>query len=516
MTLAVESAAIPESGVVPRRPGLTAWEFVLVAVVLLALFAAQFALSNSFSLFTRQYWYDESVTQSIAGDPDLSHSMKALAAGVDSQPPTPYLLLRGFVTVFGGANELTLRSFAFLAVFIGLLGVYASLRLYFPPLPSFAATLALAAHPLLLFHAVEARPYNLLFATVAWFIYFLLRCRMGDLRWPGILGLVLTAMLVATSHYFGIICLGLIVAGDTVVSFRSTRVRWLHLLALGAGGLALLACFPFLRSQRAAFSVATWLVRPDRAEILRVLGVLFLPPFFLVFVAWVIILGLVHYFRRRRSTQSLAPQFKPFFGVIGLVLLPFVLLLMSYVLQPVYLERYALPSLTVLAIPVAYVSARQPPWAIGLLCAGFCICGGLELNRLAVHYRGIEAGRKEFQAFLREHCPEDQPIVFQFPLRLFVIERYAPDLAAHCYQLDFDSRDVDSTDDWFFLRDQAHVNAAYFAHPKLITVAELRTRPVAFLVVEKPDLIPRFRCFADSKPQHLGQGVFELRMSPDP
>jgi hypothetical protein len=74
---------------------------------------------------------------------------------------------------------------------------------------------------------------------------------------------------------------------------------------------------------------------------------------------------------------------------------------------------------------------------------------------------------------------------------------------------------VDATDDWFFLRDQARVNASYYGHPKLITVPELKAKPVACLVVEKPDLIPRFRCFAESKPQHLGQGVFELKMSPD-
>jgi hypothetical protein len=498
----------------PGGAGAGRGELASVAAVLLLLFAAELWLSSSFSLFTRQFWYDEDLTQTLVGDPSLGHALIALAGGVETHPPTYYLLLRIYVSAVGRADEPTLRSFALLCTFAGLLGAYAALRLAYSSFASLAAVLALAAHPLVLAHAVEARPYNLLLAEVAWFCYFLVRCRVSGARREFVLGLLLTAALMCTTHYFGVISLGLILAGDAAVSPRGRGGNRLRALALGAGLVALLACLPLLRSQRAAISVPTWLTLPDVRETARVIRVLLLPDFLLVLLAWAGLVVLVRIVGRRGGSPSAenVRSPRPLVALLALLLLPFVLLALSHLYQPVLLERYAMPAVLALALLVAAVCRGRNRWAVAALCATFAVQGGVELGRKAEEYRLRDARRAVFIALLRDKCGGDAPIVFFIPLRLSFAARYAPDLGPRCYQLDLDPRDFD----WlpresFFTRDLARRRAVYYGRPELISSAELRARPLVYLVLERHDTLLHFTPASGAWSRHLGDGVYEVR-----
>jgi hypothetical protein len=497
----------------PPGPGrAAALETALLAALVLLLLTLALWLWGSFSLFDRIFWFDEGLTQTIVADPDFLHSMRALAGGVETHPPTYYILLRGVVTVLGRADEVALRWFAFLCTVAGLVGVYATLRFAYPPVASLAAVLALGAHPLLLKQGFEARHYNLLLAEAAWFCYFLLRSRVPGARAGPLIGLVSTAILLVTTHYFGIICLVLILAGDTLFGSHSTRARRCRAIALAAGVAALAACVPMLRSQRAAISVATWVPLPDIVSIREMFRALFVPLLVVVVLAsGAGVLTLLRFRRREPEPATAVAEPGSMAGLVGLAALPAVLLVMSYVYQPVFVDRYALPAVLALAPLVAWLCTWFPRWLAVAVCAGLWIVSGLEMHYLAEDYRSRDMQRAQFIGFLREKCEPDAPIAFHTPIRLSWVMRYAPDLAPRCYQLDFDWADLDAgVEAHFFSRDLARQEAAYYGRPRLLSCRDMNL-PLAYVVFDQQDVLPHFRPFALARQRYLGLGLYELR-----
>jgi hypothetical protein len=503
----------PPAAIGPRGAelaGVAALLFVVLTVSAWAFGAA--------SLFGRGLWYDEGLTQTLVADPSFAHAMKALAGGVETHPPTFYLALREVVALTGRADEVVFRSFSWLCAVAALAGVYATLRFAFRPLPSLAAVLALGAHPLVLSYAVEARHYALLLAEIAWLCYFLRRAREPAGRRRFVAAAVLTAVLAATTHYFGIIGVGLVLAGDTLVSYRSAAANRARAVVLAAAVAAVVACVPLVLSQRAALSVPTWLEPPDRAAVAKFLTSLFLVeylPLGLVGAA-----GLAALLRAQARPASKAPgqvgDARYLAGAVALALFPFVLLALSSLYHPVFGERYALPAVIALAPPLAWLFARAPRWVVVVVCAGFVLLGGLKLRYMAEDFRNRDADRQMFYALLRGKCPGDAPIVFHMPERLGPLCRYAPDLAPRAYQLDYEPADlVGVREPYLFNRDLARGQAKFYGRPPLFPIAGPKP-PVLYLVLDEPPLLPGFRPFAAATSTSLGYGVFELRFPPEP
>src|SRR5262245_58397496 len=82
------------------RP-LTAFEVVGIMVALAGAFGAQLVLTKSMYLFRRNFWIDELYTHAIVADPDLSHSLRVVASGLESNPPGYHLLLRAYTRLIG-------------------------------------------------------------------------------------------------------------------------------------------------------------------------------------------------------------------------------------------------------------------------------------------------------------------------------------------------------------------------------------------------------------------------------
>src|SRR6516162_2059908 len=117
-------------------------EAALVTVLLGAGMAVQLVLSRGLSLFRRHLWIDEIVTFKLVSDRDVSHALRAIVGGLDTNPPCYHLLLRLLRRLVGSAAEVLLRLFALLCVLLALGGLYVSLRQAFPPPVSLAGVLA--------------------------------------------------------------------------------------------------------------------------------------------------------------------------------------------------------------------------------------------------------------------------------------------------------------------------------------------------------------------------------------
>src|SRR5688500_1826214 len=97
--------------VLRATPVLRARELLLVAIGLAALIVMQLWICNGYRLFGRHLWLDEVHTHLLVADPDIGHSMQALAGGTDNSPPTLYLMLRGFCVLVGGPGPTSFRIF---------------------------------------------------------------------------------------------------------------------------------------------------------------------------------------------------------------------------------------------------------------------------------------------------------------------------------------------------------------------------------------------------------------------
>lgn len=462
---------------VPSRREMLYAVSVLIAVVL-----AQMAVAGGFSLVRRHFWVDEMFTQTLVADPDLGHALRALAGGLETHPPAFYLVLRGFTALAGGANEVTLRLFALLSVLTGLAGVYALLRQCFAPLVCFAALLAVWGHPLVVVHAFEARFYGPWLAGVVWFAYCLVRCReAGRSRWWDVL-VGLAAVFVCTVHYFGIITLGLVLAFE-LWARRSARLSpWRGVTPAVLGPLALLACLPLLLHQRAAMTVPTWVESAGPGWSFEFLSKLLFPAGLaaVLVAAWLARLAQGDSGRAERAEGI---NLKALAGLSGLLVLPVVLIVFSFTVQSVLIEKYALPAVAGLAPSAAYALARAGRlWQIGL-CGVLCLTGVRELHAYAVQTRDHD---EHFTAGLIDNLRQntgDADVIFETQHNFYVVCRYAPDLAPRCFFLDYERGQI-GNDSHFrvFSRDLARCYDAYYPVFGMKKWEGLRERQSFYLV----------------------------------
>ncbi len=463
-------------------------EFFLAITALVVLVLGQMRVADSFYLLHRHFWYDEILTQTLVSDPDFGHAMRGLAAGIETHPPTLYILLRAFTGLVGGPNEVTLRLFSLLATLTALAGLYLLLRQSFSPLAAFVTLLAIWCHPVVVVQAFEARFYTPLLAGVVWYTYFLLRVREADAGrvWRVLVGVA--AVYVCTVHYFGIIALSLVTAGELLARRWAGVPWWKGLTPAALGPLALLTCLPLLLRQRAAMSVATWVEPASLGWSFQFLGRLLFP----TGVAAVVVLAWLS-----RLTQARNPDAGPDAGeesrllrqtaLTALLFLPLVMVLFSFTVQSVLHEKYAFAAVAGLAPAVAYCASRMSRAWLLVLGAVLCLTGIREHHERAQHLRDHD---QRFTAGLiadlrQKTAGED--LLFDNLHNLYVVCRYAPDLAGRCYYLDFEPGQIgNAPPDRVFARDLARHYEAFYAVPHLKKWGVLKTRPHFYLVPSYP------------------------------
>jgi hypothetical protein len=449
------------------------------------LFAAMIACAHAEYLFARHFWIDEIFTFTLVADPDPVHALDALAGGVDMNAPMLYVLLRGFTLLTGGPGEVAFRVFAALSMLLALTGVYLLLRRVYPPFVSFTAVLVLACYPLILTHTFEARFYGPWLAAIVWFAYALVLFRTSPRRmFPGVL-LAVCALVVCTIHYFGIITIGLVTAFDQIAHRTLPPRRW-ALVLVALGPLALFACLPLYLRQRGALSVATWVgaANPQAAGEFAVS--VFRPLYLgLIMLAWLLsVAGSVAFGTGgRRYPVANATGLA---GLTSLLLLPVVLVVFSYTMLPVLVDRYALPALAGIAPVAAFFLARTNRFLLTALCAVLIVLGTRDLSGRAERAREADGRVDALIATLRQQTP-DTNVLFESSHDLAVVCRYAPDQAGRCYFLDFEPGDLHGVSTLqIVLRDVARRYAAYYGRPGVMPWAEARELRQVFLVPGDP------------------------------
>lgn len=164
-----------------------------VALLAVVAVGARFALIDHQSL-----WFDEIVSATLSKQPfgAMLHDI----ARTESTPPTYYVLLWGWVRVFG-RTAVALRSLSACFGVLTVLAVYATARLRFSRRAAFIAGAATAAQPMLIWYSQETRAYSLVTLFVASSLYFFFRARADDSTFS-LAAWAIAGSLAVSTHYF--------------------------------------------------------------------------------------------------------------------------------------------------------------------------------------------------------------------------------------------------------------------------------------------------------------------------
>ena len=421
------------------------------SALLICLILAIAAAGGGRYLLQRQLWMDEIHSWLLIQEPQTQRSLQTLADGVDYNPPTYILLARQLQYLPGGITEFSLRWLSLSLMMLAIVGIFVVLHRRFPLLVCVAAMVMMASNVHLIHQSAEIRFYPLWCAACAWL------CVVLDghvIQKPWLMRLnnivaVLLAGVITTTHYFGILTLGLICVGAMLIPDITRGRRRMIVLVACTGGVCLVVCLPFLIGQRAAITRATWVSPATVEDSIGFLTAMFpLGPMIVCGMAFVMSTAL----RKSREQHGdrpvaelgatseavhafgeLARQLAP---CLLLTLMPLVIVLLSWTVQPALVTRYAVPGVLGFGAIFAILLSRCYPRFQMLMV----VAGGVMLLRgvaLCSHqWHEIDLIRAKLVIQLKE-LPADGPIVFEDRTVSMPVLHSHPELRARCSLLDF-------------------------------------------------------------------------------
>jgi hypothetical protein len=330
----------------------------------------------------KQAWTDEVFTWRELSDPSLWHLYHAVQHGADGGMPLFYTTAWLWARAFGTA-VLTLRMYSCVAMCAALVVTWRTLRRFYGTWATAFGILSFwGTSGLVLDENAEARFYGLFLLTVALTLNISTRLMVQPspkLRLL-VLSLVSQSALVL-SHVLGILYGGLILLGLILSDAAQRRFRPRIYLFHAAGWLALLVWLPSIRASMAVGKPHGWIGKP---ELKYLFPAYLFAPFeqwflllerhsggarwrmvhhvaefaMLIALAVILLLGLRKLLAAERRTS---PDPGRALLLIGYLLLsaPLILFVLSYLVTPIFLARYMLPSGIGLAIVLAdFADAR--------------------------------------------------------------------------------------------------------------------------------------------------------------
>ncbi len=343
---------------------------VSAGALALAVVSAIAIWTGVWDAMTRPLWLDEVVSQLIANAPNgILHAMRS---GADFQPPPHYALVRLATVIGGGATAASARFPSLIAAALSVIVVAAILRRSLSLAAALAGALALAAHPLFLAQAFEARPYALWILATA-FLAESLRERGAVGAWFA----AAAAVALCTVHYFGLLSLATVGIAAVLHPRLGRNVPWpaiaRSVAPLVAGAVALLALLPLASAQLDATGGRSW-VPPATAD--AIAAFLRFPwgwrPAALLIVAGALAMAAqrvpwvaARWPRAQRPTLDITLA-----TLLATALVPVLIVLLSITYTPVLVLRYSAPAALAVATLCALAVERLPSpvrWAAVLL-----------------------------------------------------------------------------------------------------------------------------------------------------
>ncbi len=186
-------------GTIERASQITAfWTFLVAGLLAIFYFVTSIMIAAN-----RVFWFDELFTLHIARLPQLSTIWTALGNGVDALPPTYYMVVRLFDSLFG-PGDVAARIPSAIAMAIGLLVIFDCARRLTDGLHGLIA-LSVATCSFLPYYGYEARSYAIYFMLAALALWVWTYEGLSDKTQAIVFGAVFFAGVCF--HYYFVMCL---------------------------------------------------------------------------------------------------------------------------------------------------------------------------------------------------------------------------------------------------------------------------------------------------------------------
>jgi hypothetical protein len=336
-------------------------ESVLIALAAIAVIAIELSATHSWALITRPLWLDELHTLLIASRGTFADSMRALASGADTNPPTVFVVYRLLGRAIGELSPISMRAVALATVVGAIVLCYSVLRAELAVMPAICGAVALWAQTVVMESAFNARFYGPWLFSAAALVVVLRRALVGPWNWRQSVMLGATSGIVCTVHYFGVLSWGSAVIVTLVLGRHTLPNVVRRLVPAVAGPIAIAACAPFYFGQRAAISITTWIPRASVADLGVLLVVALLS---LSLIAALVGWAASAFFRSRSRTAGTDAERTSLIGpgqwlLLSQVGVPLALIVFSLVVQPATQLRYWVPSSLSVACAVAIAVSRS-------------------------------------------------------------------------------------------------------------------------------------------------------------
>ncbi|MDP4182382.1 MAG: glycosyltransferase family 39 protein [Bacillota bacterium] len=315
-------------------------------------------------------WYDESYSAAI-----IKHSIPQICsiAGSDSHPPLYFILLKLFTCVFG-RGEVGVRLFSVLGVLaISALGAGPVKRIFDKKTGIVYSLLAIIV-PINLSMAQEARMYTWAsFIVAACGFYGYLAVAEGKRKdW---IRFGVCACLAAYTHYYALLAatiINLLILLAILVKKR--QLIKVYIITAAIAALCYLPWVYFLAKQVAKVSKDFWIspvtIDTIKSTLIYLFGNKFNSPTLISWICMYLFLALIIWGIVRSKVKGYKESNMAIMAIAVYILTIAAGIAASYLVRPVFVERYSVPVIGILLAAVAYgISLLNKKAVIIAVCA---------------------------------------------------------------------------------------------------------------------------------------------------
>jgi len=377
----------------------------------------------------KPFWYDEMMTLTVGSQGSWKGIVAAQRQALDSNPPLFYLI-ENYASKIAGNQEIALRLPSILAFPCTLVCVFVFLRKSAGEMIALLCAGFLLSTELFQYYAVEARPYSMVVACIA----FALVCYQ---RVPSKVWTVLFAVALALAqclHYYAFLAIAPFGLAELVYSFRAKKIRWSVWAAMAFGCLPLGLFWPLLSALKSYYGAHNWMrvfgVRGAQqvyGEIMRTgwrTGEAIVAVLFVVLAA--------EWLRKAREEEADGEkrerELVQIVALGGFLLLPFLGFALTHITNSGLVPRYVL--CTLLGIAAALGLLLQRAGRLGLILA-LVVVGFVGLAEVRfwktweTNLAAVKAYGSARERFIEQKGYGDLPIIVPNGLVVVALAHYA-------------------------------------------------------------------------------------------
>lgn len=224
----------------------------IAAGAILTLIAST-GLKNIVAAAYRALWYDELCTVAVSHQQSLKSLWAALLRAKDSSPPL-YNLVEHWSSMLLFGKEIAYRLPSIVAFGCTIWCLFVFVRKYQGSACAFLCAMVPFFTPLYSRYAIEARSYSLVVACIA----VALVCYQQVSRRSRLAFLGLALASAEAFHYYAFFSFAPFFLAELAWTISEKKVRWGVWLALSAGFLPMLACWPILIDLKRSYGSDFW------------------------------------------------------------------------------------------------------------------------------------------------------------------------------------------------------------------------------------------------------------------